>query len=410
LTFNYMVLRLGAKPDYKTHIVATFYIESKISLSRAAGEIAAESSIGTWTELKTLRPEVARRLAAVIFYLNQKTGIVRIAYPLEIFEPGNIPQLLSSVGGNVFGMKDLKNLRLLDLDFPGKYVRSFLGPAFGIPGVRKFLGIKKRPIIGCIMKPKLGLTSDEHARLAYFMWKNGIDTIKDDENLTDLSFNHFKDRVRKVIALKRKAERETGKRKMHVFNITASPDQMLKRAKLIKQFGGECAMIDIVTCGFGSVEFIRRQNLGLILHGHRAGHATFTRNPRHGITMLVVAKLARLAGIDELHTGTWVGKMEGSSRGLKEINNFLKNKWYGMKTVLPVASGGLHPRLVPKLINLVGEDVIINAGGGIHGHPSGSEAGARAMVQAVEAVEKGVSLDAYAKIRPELREALKYWK
>jgi ribulose-bisphosphate carboxylase large chain len=405
-----MYFQLGFKPNYKKYIIATFYIESKNSLREVAEEVAAESSIGTWTELVTLKQTVAKQLAPKIFYLNYKTGIAKIAYPLDLFEPGNIPQLLSSVGGNIFGMKILKNLRLQDLDLPEKYVKSFLGPAFGIDGVRKFLNIKRRPVVGCIMKPKLGLSSSEHAQLAYLMWKNGVDSIKDDENLTDISFNRFEDRVKKVIAAKRKAEKETGRRKIHVFNITASPDEMLKRAKLVKKFGGECVMIDIVTSGLGSVEFIRRQNLGLILHGHRAGHATFTRNPKHGISMLVIAKLARLAGIDELHTGTWVGKMAGPKEELKEINNFLKSKWYGIKPVMPVASGGLHPRLVPKLVDLVGCDVIINAGGGIHGHPSGSEAGARAMVLAVEAVEKRVPLQTYAKIHKELQEALDYWK
>ncbi len=405
-----MYFHLGTKPDYRTHIVTTFFVEPWIPFQKAVLELTAESSIGTWTELKTLKPQIARQLAPKIFYLNQRTGIAKIAYPLKLFEPGNIPQLLSSVGGNIFGMKDLKNLRLLDLDFPGEYTKYFRGPAFGITGIRKFLGIKKRPMIGCIMKPKLGLTSSEHANLAYLMWKNGVDSIKDDENLTNMSFNQFKDRVKKVIVAKRKAEKETGKRKMHVFNITASPDEMLKRAKLVKLFGGECVMIDIVTSGLGCVDFIRRQNLGLILHGHRAGHATFTRNPKHGITMLVIAKLARLAGIDELHTGTWIGKMEGVKEDLKEINNFLKSKWHGIKPVMPIASGGLHPRLVPKLIGLVGYDVIVNAGGGIHGHPSGSEAGARAMVQAVEAVEKKISLNKYAKTHKELKEALEHWK
>lgn len=405
-----MLPQFTSQPNLAKHIIATFYIESKIPFGQAVKEVVAESSIGTWTELATLKPKVASQLAPKVFYLNRQTGIVKVAYPLSLFEPGNIPQLLSSVGGNIFGMKDLKNLRLLDLDFPEKYVNSFYGPAFGISGIRKFLGIKKRPIIGCIMKPKLGLTSDEHAQLAYLMWKNGVDSVKDDENLTDMTFNRFKDRIRKIMVLKRKAEKETGKRKMYVFNITASPAQMLQRAKLIKQFGGKCAMIDIITSGLGCVDFIRRQNLGLILHGHRAGHATFTRNPKHGITMLVIAKLARLAGIDELHTGTWVGKMEGSKKELKEINNFLKSKWYGLKTVLPIASGGLHPRLVPKLIEITGYDVVVNAGGGIHGHPEGSEAGARAMIQAVEAIEKKVSIQKYAKTHRELQAALNYWK
>jgi ribulose-bisphosphate carboxylase large chain len=146
----------------------------------------------------------------------------------------------------------------------------------------------------------------------------------------------------------------------------------------------------------------------LIVHGHRAMHAAMTRNKKHGISMLVFAKLLRLAGIDQLHTGTVIGKME--SRETPEINNFLRNDWHGLRTTLPVASGGLHPGVVPKLVKILGKDIVIQAGGGIHGHPDGTKAGAAAMRQAIDATMEGIPLIKYAKKHNELKMALKRWK
>jgi ribulose-bisphosphate carboxylase large chain len=160
--------------------------------------------------------------------------------------------------------------------------------------------------------------------------------------------------------------------------------------------------------------------LGLIIHGHRAGHALFTRNKKHGMSMLVLAKLSRLAGIDQLHTGTAVGKMHGTKQEVTRINQLLKEDWrihnivredwHKVKPVLPIASGGLHPGLLPKLIEILGNNIIANFGAGIHGHPDGSAAGARACRQAVRAVEKGIKLKDYAKDHEELAAALNYWK
>ena len=168
-------------------------------------------------------------------------------------------------------------------------------------------------------------------------------------------------------------------------------------------------MIDIVTVGFSGIQFIRDQQLGLILHGHRAMHAAFTHSERHGIAMLVIAKLARLAGIDELHTGTVIGKMEGTKEDILNINNSLRKDWFGMKPTLPIASGGLHPGLVPELVKILGSDIIINLGGGVHGHPKGVKAGACAARQAVEASVKGIDINEYAGNHKELKEALEFW-
>ena len=421
-------VNLKYKP-YKDDIIATYRIESKLELKKAAIEVAKESSIGTWTKLTTLNQKTFDKLAPQIFYINSKTKIVKIAYPIEDFELGSIPQLLSALAGNIFSMRCVQKLRLEDLSLSTKYINSFQGPKLGINGVRKLVGIKKRPLIGSIIKPKVGLTAKQHAQLAYDIWTNGIDVVKDDENLTSMTFNKFETRVREVMKMKRKAEKETGCKKIHVFNITAPMDLMLHRAKLVKKHSGKCVMVDLVSVGLDNVQVLRKLDLGMIIHGHRAGHSMFSRDPHHGMTMLVLAKLARLAGIDQLHTGTVVGKMDGSKEevidinlSLKEdvgINRALRENWGKIKATLPIASGGLHPGLIAKMIKILGNDLIINFGGGLHGHPHGSIAGARACWQSVELVinknaknkpTAGFDRSGEKKYFQDYYDAVKYWK
>jgi ribulose-bisphosphate carboxylase large chain len=184
---------------------------------------------------------------------------------------------------------------------------------------------------------------------------------------------------------------------------------MLERAQFVKEQGGRCIMVDVLTIGWSALQYIRKQNFGRIIHGHRAMHAALTRNRKHGISMMVIAKFSRLAGVSALHTGTIFGKMEGGREDVLELNDFLKSDFYGMKKVMPIASGGLHPALVPKLYNALGNDVIINFGGGLWGHPQSSAAGARAIRQSLDAALEGVSLSKYAESHEELRMALKKW-
>ncbi|NQU77245.1 ribulose-bisphosphate carboxylase large subunit [Candidatus Falkowbacteria bacterium] len=404
-------LHLGSKPSPKEHIIATYRVESRFAWEKVATEIAAETSIGTWTQLSTLKAPIARKLAGRVFNIDKKKKLIKIAYPLALFEKASIPQLLSGLAGNVFSLRMIKNIRLEDLDFPQKYLNNFGGPAFGRNRVKYKLRAKNRPLIGAIMKPKIGLSASENARLAYRLWVNGADIVKDDENLTNLDFNQFKHRVEQVLYEKTKAQLVTKKKKMYVFNVTATPDVMMKRAKIVERSGGKCVMVDIISVGLDNVQMLRKANLRLIIHGHRAGHSAFTRNPRHGISYLVIAKLARMAGVDQLHTGTVVGKMADVEEDVLEVNKSLTEKFGKFKPTLPIASGGLHPGLVPNLVKILGKDIIINFGGGIHGHPSGSSAGARAASQAVEAVVKGKNIKAWAnkKDNKELKQALEHW-
>jgi ribulose-bisphosphate carboxylase large chain len=411
---------LKYKPD-KNDLVCLFRIEpeKRMSIKKAAEDVAAESSIGTWVTVSTMIPRI-KKLGAKVFEIKRK--YVKIAYPLELFEPGNMPQILSSIAGNIFGMKVVKNLRLEDVEWPFEIIKSFKGPLYGIEGVRKLLKIPKRPLCGTIIKPKLGLNEEEHAKAAYEAWAGGIDIVKDDENLSNQSFNNFAKRVLETLKMRDKAEKETGERKVYMPNITAEIDTMLERANFVKEAGGEYAMVDIVTVGWSALENLRNANedLKLVLHGHRAGHAAFTRG-KHGISMVVVADVVRLIGIDQLHIGTIIGKMEGVKEEILTIDEEIEKNlimershrlaedWHNIKPVFAVCSGGLHPGLVPYLVKTLGNDIIIQAGGGIHGHKLGTRSGAKAMRQAIEATLNNISLKEYSKNHKELNIALKQW-
>jgi len=389
-------------------VICEFYVEPEgISIEEAAGGIAAESSIGTWTELTTEK-EYVRELAARVFEINGNS--VKIAYPLELFEYGNMPNILSSIAGNIFGLKTIKNLRLNNVSFPSELIKSFKGPKFGIGGIRKLFKVYDRPFVGTIIKPKLGLRTEDHARVAYEAWVGGCDIVKDDENLSGQKFNQFEDRVAKTLESRDKAEDETGEKKVYMVNVTAETMEMLRRAEFVLAQGGEYIMVDILTCGFSALQTLREKDFNLVIHGHRAGHAAFTKDPKHGISMRVIAKIARIIGVDQLHVGTVVGKMRETEEEVRENIEALKTQWNGLKPCLPVASGGLHPRMVPALIKFFGKDFVIQAGGGIHGHKEGTSAGAKAMRQAVDATLKGIALEEHAKINKELKKALQIWR
>ncbi len=389
-------------------LICTFAVEpEEVSLKEAAGAVAAESSIGTWTELTTEKPYV-KQLAARVFQLRGNTA--KISYPVELFEHGNMPNILSSVAGNVFGLKALKNLRLLDIQLPDGLICSFKGPRYGVEGIRQILRVKERPLVGTIIKPKLGLKTEDHAKVAYEAWAGGCDVVKDDENLSSQEFNPFEKRLDQTMRARDRAESETGERKVYMINITAETQTMLQRADLVVERGGEYVMVDILTCGWAALQTLRNQNLKLVIHAHRAGHAAFTKNRLHGIAMRPIAKVARIIGVDQLHVGTVVGKMSETKAEVLENIEALKMDMNGLKPVMPVASGGVHPRLIPALLRTFGNDVVVQAGGGIHGHPQGTKKGATAMRQAVDATLEGLSLQEYAKSHAELKVALDTWK
>lgn len=403
--------------DPDSYVIAQYYVESEYPLVKAGEQIAIEESIGTWTEVKTQTEWIKEHLAAKVFkYDKGNKGMVFVAYPLELFdiEIGGIPNLLSIVAGNLFGLSSLERCKLIDIQLPKEFVKAFKGPKFGIEGVRSIVGTleSRRPHLGTIVKPKVGLSPEQTAEVAYEAAIGGVDLVKDDETLTSQKFCPFEDRLVKVLEKLDQVKEETGRTVLYAANITASIDKMIELADIAIEHGANCLMVDVLTAGFTALQKIAEDpSIKVPIHVHRAMHAALTRLKTHGISMMVIAKLVRLAGGDQLHTGTAAGKMgiKGEWKEVRKINDFLRSDWYGLKTVLPVASGGIHPGIVPINIKLLGNDIMINAGGGIHGHPWGTRAGAKAMKQAIEATMKGIPLEEYAKDHPELKAALEKW-
>jgi ribulose-bisphosphate carboxylase large chain len=407
----------GYKPTRNDLICLFRVTPAGMGFEEAVNNVALESSVGTWTPVRSNRAYV-NKLGAKVYAISGSWA--KVAYPRELFEEGSVSNILSSIAGNVFGMKCVEGLRLEDIKFPARLLKSFPGPRFGIDGYRKILKVKKRPLVGTIVKPKLGLRTADHARVAYDAWIGGCDLVKDDENLAGQKFNPFEKRAVKTLEMCDKAAEESGEKKGYLINVTAEAMTMLERADFAREAGGKFVMHDIITAGFASLETLRK-NCKLGIHAHRAMHGAFTENPEHGLSMMCVADFARMAGADSLHIGTGIGKMRGGVREVKEISEEIEARrvkktkhrlaqdWGGLKSVFSVCSGGIYPGHVPYLMRNFGEDIIIQAGGGIHGHPNGTKTGAMAMRQAVDAVMKGERLSEYGESHKELGDALEFW-
>lgn len=392
--------------------LATYYFRPKdgVTPEWAAQAIAEEQTTGTWTDIST-REEYVHYLDGHVEDLSPSgSGYqVTIRYPVEIFEPGNVPQYLSVVAGNLFGLSRIAAVRLLDVEFPKELI-PYKGPRFGIEGVRKIVGTTDRPHVGTIIKPKVGLTPEDTAAVAYEAAIGGVDLIKDDETLTDQKFCPLAKRLPLVMEQLDRVKTDTGRTVLYAVNISTAGDKILERAEQAKEMGANMLMIDVIVCGFDAIRVIAEDpSINLPLHIHRTMHAAITRNPEHGIAMRPFCRLVRMLGGDQLHTGTVSGKMDHVMQELLGDNRTLTHPWHGIKTVFPVASGGLHPGGVEAEIRNLGSDLILQAGGGIHGHPDGTRAGATAMRQAVDAAMAEIPLRVYAEDHPELKRALEKW-
>ena len=417
-------------PDPDKDVVVSFKVvpAESFSVEEVAGGIASESSVGTWTTLSSL-PERIWRLMGKAYEmrdLGDGSWLVRVAYPAELFEEGNMPAFLASVAGNIFGMRRVKGLRIEDIMMPKEFLKYFKGPVKGLKGVREVYKVYDRPLLGTVPKPKVGFTPDELEAIAYEILVGGMDFVKDDENLASPPYCRFEERAKAVMKAIDRAEKESGEKKAWLANITADVREMEKRLKLVADYGNPFIMVDVVIAGWSSLTYVRdlAEEYDLAIHAHRAFHAAFTRNPTHGFSMFALAKLLRAVGVDQLHVGTpEVGKLEAKARDVIEISRVLRDpryvpsadnlklsqEWHHIKPVLPVSSGGLHPGTLPEVIKALGTDLVIQVGGGVLGHPGGPREGAAAVRQAVEAFLRGIPLDVYAETHKELKKALDKW-
>lgn len=402
--------------DLGTHIIATYYVEDTIPGEDFLDhfdllkEMILEGSTGTWTEVKEESPEVRQKLSGKLlgYYeipapLGVKKAIVQVGFPIEAWEP-NLPMMLLSFAGNCFAY--CSRLRLLDVSFPKKLVQAFRGPKFGIEGIRNILGVRDRPLVLQIIKPKMGMTPKQTAQQVYQTALGGVDMVKDDEMTSDTEYCKFMERLDAVMAALQKAEDETGKKMLYFISITDEVNKIVEKAKRAIEAGANGFLL----CYSASPSILR------VLAEDPEMNAPILLHPSHMLSMIarigwpVMAKLCRLCGADMMLTPTyWSGipvvSLEESIRSAQvQLAPFfhIRKNW-------PMPAGGMYPGVLPIVAREFGMDIVVPAGGGILGHPQGYTAGARAMVQAAEAVAQGISLEEAAKRQPELRAAIEKW-
>ena len=403
------------------YVIATYQAKVKTSnIEKLAMAIADEQTTGTWIKVSADSAEKTRRFGSKLVALYEVPDIgcdyqsdeppmyiIQIAYPMENFS-NSMSSLMTILFGNISasGM-----IRLIDVAFPKKFIAQFKGPKFGVEGLRKVLEVPDRPLLNAMIKPNIGWTPDEGADLFYHACKGGVDVIKDDElMLADGPYCPLKERVTKFMEKEKQVYEETGEHSLYAVNISDSTEKVRENAYRVLEYGGNCLMVNVYTTGFDTLKMLADDpniNVPILAHVNFAG--TMAASTYTGISApLLVGKITSLAGGDFQINGHPYGKFPVSYKQFYRCFKFFTQPWWNIKPMMYACSGGTTQMAVEKIVKNVGTDVMLAAGGGVHGHPDGSEAGAKSMRQAIDAAMKGISVVDYAKDHEELARMLAF--
>ena len=403
------------------YVIATYQAKVKTSnIEKLAMAIADEQTTGTWIKVGADSMEKTRRFGSRLVALYEVPDIgcdyqsdeppmyiIQIAYPMANFST-SMSALMTILFGNISasGM-----IRLIDVAFPKKFIAQFQGPKFGVQGMRDVLGAPERPLLNAMIKPNIGWTPDEGADLFYKACKGGVDVIKDDElMLADSAFCPLVERVTKFMAAEKRVFEETGEHSLYAVNISDETAKVRDNAYRVLEAGGNCLMVNVYTTGFDTLKMLADDpniNVPILAHVNFAG--TMASSTYTGIAApLLVGKITRLAGGDFQINGHPFGKFPVSYKLFYRCFKFFTQPWWNIKPMMYACSGGTTQLAVEKIVKAVGTDVMLAAGGGVHGHPDGSEAGAKSMRQAIDAAMAGIPVVEYAKTHAELARMLSF--
>ncbi len=409
--------------DYDEYLVATYLASfpASVPIPRLAPALAVEQSTGTWVPVPGETPEVrARHVAKVIGVyeipdleytvppnLETRNYIIQIAFP-QVNIGTQIPMLLTTVVGNIsMGGR----IKVLDMRFPKKFVDGFQGPRFGIEGVREILSVPDRPLLNNMIKPCTGYTPEVGVELFRQAALGGCDIIKDDELLANASFNKVQVRVKLYMEAERQVYEETGEHTFYTVNVSDEIPQVFENAHRAVELGCNAIMVNYLAVGFPVLRALAEDpaiNVPILAHMDVAG--AYYMSPYHGVTShLILGKLPRLAGADIVVFPAPYGKAPVIKDKFVNVARNLSFPFYEVKPTFPMASGGITPSMVPKVMKDLGNDVVIGSGGGIHAHPDGPVAGGKAFRQAIAATMESVPLKEAAQEHPELAASLEMW-
>lgn len=410
-------------------IYATYWLETGDDPGRAAEVIAGEQSSGTFVALATETPELKARAGARVEQLDiigtsERASLptpmqsvrytqcrFRLSWPIENLGP-SLPALMATVAGNLYELREVTGLRLVELQLPPSFAAAYPGPAFGIEGTRRLTGIARGPLIGTIVKPSVGLSAAETAQQVRELVAGGIDFIKDDELQADGPACPFEERVRAVMAVVNESAQHRGKKAMVAFNLTGDLDQMRRRHDLVLAEGGTCVMVCLNAVGLVGLTELRR-HAQLPIHGHRAGWGYLSRSPALGFEFAPLQKIWRLAGADHLHVNGLRNKFSETDESVIAAARSVLAPVMPEAALpaMPVFSSGQTGLQAHDTYAALGSaDLIYAAGGGIFGHPDGVSAGVEALRAAWGAAIEDITLAEHAKRVPALARALDFWR
>ena len=371
--------------DSDKYFVVTYKLESDKNLRDAAWNIAIGQSVGNpnvrnrWETEDLFKNHSCLILADETELQNKTSGEVKIAFPVinTDWETDGISHLLCQIMGGHVDIDLVKKCRIVKLNLPQSVTKHFAGPKFGISGMRKFTGQYEKPLLGAIIKPKIGITPETLLDMVKELVDGGVDFIKEDEIMSNPSFCPLDKRVDMISNYLRSQSRNV----VFCHTINCDPHILADRVRRIHSLGGNGVHINVWS-GYGAYNSIRKLDLPIYLHFQSSGAKVVTSvNNQFSISWSVICQLATLMGVDTIQTGMVGGYSNDDTDEILECIRVLR-----AGNTVPALSCGLHPGLVDKITSLVGNDYLGNAGGAIHGHPSGTLAGAKAMRQAVNNV------------------------
>jgi ribulose-bisphosphate carboxylase large chain len=396
-------------------IEAVYHLETADDPEQTAALIAGEQSSGTFIAIpgedEALKARAAARYEITALEQDSRSDTKRyelkLSWPLENLGP-SLPNLMATIAGNLYELKPVRSLRLMDMTLPPAFAQAYPGPAFGIAGTRKLSGVQRGPLIGTIIKPSVGLSAQDTADIVAQLCEAGVDFIKDDELQADGPACPFDERVTLSMAVINRHAERSGKKVMYAFNLTGEIDEMKRRHDLVQQLGGTAVMLSLNSVGMAGFNAFRR-HAQLPIHAHRNGWGYL----QAGWSYTAWQKLWRLAGVDHMHVNGIANKFQEDDDSVITSARACMTPMFADKpcTIMPVFSSGQTVRqAAPTWERLQSTDLIFLAGGGLFAHPGGIAAGVSALRQSWSAAMEGLPLDIAAKTHRELREALEKFR
>lgn len=393
------------------YVTATYIIETSQEIERTAEILAGEQSTGTFVRVARESEDVRARFAAQVTSIEElapsgasplpgsigdpstrKRARISLRFPLSNFGP-SLPNLQAAVAGNLFEIKELAAIKLIDLDIPAAFAERYPGPAFGLEGTRRLMSRPRGAMIGTIVKPSIGLSPTELAEVVGELCEAGIDFIKDDELQGNSPSSPLAERVRAVMPVIERYADRTGFKPMYAFNITDDIGRLEANHDLVVAAGGTAVMACINMVGLAGVEYLRG-HAEVPIHGHRAMFGAISRSEQLGFSFRAWQKLARLSGVDHLHTNGISNKFYESDAEVLDSIEAVREPLLNQRAIVPVLSSGQWAGLAHATYAATGtSDLLVLAGGGIHGHPGGAAAGVESMRSAWASAERGESVE-----------------